>query len=61
MIFEAISALNEPNGADTSAIISYIEVETNFVSLKCFLFLYLIVIDFPSRLVCTCDMGHESL
>ncbi|KAJ6355673.1 hypothetical protein OIU77_006118 [Salix suchowensis] len=25
MIFEAISALNEPNGADTSAIISYIE------------------------------------
>ncbi|KAG6740582.1 hypothetical protein POTOM_056037 [Populus tomentosa] len=27
MIFEAISALNEPNGADTSAIISYIEVQ----------------------------------
>ncbi|KAL9362405.1 hypothetical protein Peur_045190 [Populus x canadensis] len=25
MIFEAISAFNEPNGADTSAIISYIE------------------------------------
>jgi hypothetical protein len=56
MIFEAISAFNEPNGADTSAIISYIEVPTNFISLKCVFLLYLIVIDLPSRQVFICDM-----
>jgi len=49
MIFEAISAFNEPNGADTSAIISYIEVPTNFISLKCVFLLYFIVIDLPLR------------
>ncbi|KAG6769952.1 hypothetical protein POTOM_025619 [Populus tomentosa] len=36
MIFEAISAFNEPNGADTSAIISYIEVPMNFNDLRDF-------------------------
>lgn len=44
LIFEAISALKEPNGSDVSAILSYIEVQYNFHS-HLFLYQHLVLPD----------------